>query len=112
VLYLLAHTESFHGRGAAFRGPRFNILLSTHRHLGLPNGIFPSGFPPALLFEDFIVVVVPIKEECKDIKYKAFLLIAFLSHKCCVFLPVVGFCNGAQSVDCLCVVLNTVTAMQ
>jgi hypothetical protein len=68
VLYLLALTESFHGRGAAFRGPLFNILLPTHRYLGLPNSTFPSGFPPAVLFKDFIVVVVPIKEECKDRK--------------------------------------------
>ena len=100
MLYLLALSESFHGRGAAFRGPRFNILLSTHRHLGLPNGIFPSGFPPALLSKDFIVVVVPIKEECKDRKQKALFLIALLIHSCCVFVPVAGFCNGTQSVDC------------
>jgi len=72
MLYLLALTDSFRGRGAAIRGARFNILVSTHRHLGLPNGIFPSGFPQAVLFKDFIVIVVPIKEEYKDIKYKAF----------------------------------------
>ena len=68
VLYLPALTESFHGRGAAFRGPRFNILLPIHRHLGLPNGILPLGFPPSVSFKDFIVVVVPIKEEWKDRK--------------------------------------------
>ena len=91
---------------------RVNILLSTHLYLDLPIGTFPSGFPPAVLFIDFTVVVVPVKEECKDRKWKAFLLIALLSHKCCMFVPVVGFCNDTQSVDCLCVVLNTVTAMQ
>jgi len=29
-----------------------------------------------------------------------------------MFVPVVGVCNDTQAVDCLCVVLNKVTAMQ
>jgi hypothetical protein len=108
VLYLPALTESFHGSSWS----TIYIRLPTHRHLGLPNGIITSGFPPAVSFKDFIVVVVPIKEECKDRNQKTFLLIALLSHKCCILVPVVGFRNGTHSVDCLCVVLNTVTAMR
>jgi len=70
LLYLYLHllTASAEGVQAVIRGAWFNIPLSTHRHLCLPNAIFPSGFPQAVLFKDFIVIVVPIKEEYEDIK--------------------------------------------
>jgi hypothetical protein len=29
---------------------RFSLLLSTHLHLGLPSGLFPSGFPINILY--------------------------------------------------------------
>jgi hypothetical protein len=34
--------------------------LSTHLRLGLPSGLFPSGFPTNILFSPFMLHVLPI----------------------------------------------------
>ena len=43
---------------------RSNLLLSSHLHLGLPSGLFPSGFPTKILYtpllSSYILHVPPI----------------------------------------------------
>ena len=40
---------------------RFTLILSTHLHLGLPSGIFPSGFPTKNLYAP---LSSPIRATC------------------------------------------------
>jgi hypothetical protein len=40
---------------------RISLILSTHLHLGLPGGLFPSGFPTNILYA---FLFYPIRATC------------------------------------------------
>jgi hypothetical protein len=47
LVTILSQIDPFHATPSYLRSI---LILSTHLHLGLPNGLFPSGLPTKILY--------------------------------------------------------------
>ena len=89
--------------------PRSILILSSHRHLGLPSGLLPSGFPTKSP-----VCTCPLPHTC----YMPYLSRSFLYHKTwifCIFEDCIKiskqtwwqhqrvYMNDGCKTDCICI---------
>ena len=56
------------------------LILSTHRRLGLPSGLLPSGFPSKTLYTP---LSSPMRATYKNIKKQIYIYIYIYIHRSC-----------------------------